>query len=149
MALFDRQIKFLNDVERDLFPVLQQTINTDRDVIEDFVTEDQLFERGVDGDNKKLRGYARTTIRIKNRKGQPTDRTTLRDTRRFHNSLFVEGFPLAFEVSSDVEYTKYLTTMGNRYGINILKPSIQNMTIFFDDFYIPNLKQDVNSKFAK
>lgn len=141
MALFSRQINFLRELELSVFDVLKDSINQNNGVIEDYVSEDQLFDRGVDGNNKKLRGYARTTIRIKSRKNQPTDRTTLRDTGKFHRSILVEGFPLALEVSSDVDYVQYLTRATN-YGINILKPSNKNMTDFFDEFFVPDLKKN-------
>ena len=145
MELFSRQIKFLNQVETDLFPVLQDTINANNAVIEDYVTDDQLFDRGVDGKNKKLRGYARTTIRIKSKKGQPTDRTTLRDTKKFHNSIVATGNVSSLEMSSNVPYDIYLTKATN-YGENILKPSVQNMTLFFEEYYIPDLKKQVTEQ---
>lgn len=51
-------------------------------------TEEQLYIRGVDVHGNKLRSiyarfgkfYADRTIQIKNEKGQPTDRVTMRDT---------------------------------------------------------------------
>jgi len=51
-------------------------------------TEEQLYIRGVDVYGNKLRSiyarfgkfYADRTIQIKNEKGQPTDRVTMRDT---------------------------------------------------------------------
>ena len=51
-------------------------------------TEEQLYKRGVDVHGNKLRSiyarfgkfYADRTIQIKNEKGQPTDRVTMRDT---------------------------------------------------------------------
>lgn len=51
-------------------------------------TEEQLYLRGVDVHGNKLRSiyarfgqvYSNKTIQIKNEKGQPTDRVTMRDT---------------------------------------------------------------------
>jgi len=146
MASFRPAIKFLEGLQEVAFSVLQTSINQNRVFIEDRITEKQLFEKGEDGKGKKLRGYARTTIRIKRQKGQPTDRTTLKDTGAFYKSLSVEGFPLALEVKATVPYTRYLTTEGNRYGIDILRPSEETLGEFFEKFYIPDLKKEVEQE---
>lgn len=146
MALFSTQIKFLESLEAKAFQVLQDSINKNNEFIEDGITQKQLFERGEDGKGKKLRGYARTTIAIKRRKGQPTDRTTLKDTGAFYKSLSVTGFPLALEVKATVPYTKFLTTEGNRYGIDILRPGEEVLSDFFEKFYIPELKTAIKDE---
>jgi hypothetical protein len=146
MELFSDQIKFLEKLEEGVISVLKNTINRDRILLEEAVTENQLFERGVDGFDKPLRPYARTTIRLKNRRGQPTDRTTTRDTGAFHASVKVEAFDEGFEVSSPLEYVQYLTKKGNRYGIDILRPSSDNLEIFLLAKYIPELKEEVKNK---
>jgi len=65
-------------------------------------TEKQLFEKGVGVDGKKLEPpYARSTRRIKAKKGLPVNRVTLFDTGELHQSfkatamqtaIVVEGF---------------------------------------------------------
>ena len=48
----------------------------------------RLFNRGVDGDNKKiLPSYANRTIADKKKKGQRTSHVTLRDTGGFYKSM--------------------------------------------------------------
>lgn len=55
----------------------------------------QLYNMGVGVDNKKLRSpyarggdfYSRETVSIKEQKGQPTDRVTLRDTGAMYNTM--------------------------------------------------------------
>lgn len=85
------------------------------------ITQDQLYDRGINGDNVEIVSYmpyAPSTIKRKIKKGQPINRVTLRDTGKWYNSLKlvydVDGF---YVVSTD-EKNKYLT---DRYGPKILK----------------------------
>lgn len=139
--IFEQQIQYLNKLEADFFGSLETAVNQNNTLIENQITEVQLFEKGQDGDQKKLAGYARTTIRIKQRKGQPTDRTTLRDTQAFHNSVTVTGFPLALEITAPVPYTQYLI---KRYGEKILVPEKEFMAGWLQRYFIPQLKKDIN-----
>lgn len=51
------------------------------------VTEDQLF-KGFDSEGRRIRPpYAALTRQIKRKKGQPTDRVTLRDTGAFYEGM--------------------------------------------------------------
>ena len=65
-----------------------------KETIIDLNTVDQLYEKGIgsDGirlDEKRGAGYSQLTIYLKNRKGQPTDRITLKDTGDFYRSFRV------------------------------------------------------------
>jgi len=55
-----------------------------------------LFAEGSDAEGNLLQSYHPITIEYKEMVGQPTDRTTLRDTESFHNSFFLDAskFPL-------------------------------------------------------
>ena len=149
MELFEKEIKYLQKLEEGVVTVLKTSINDNRVLLEEAVTENQLFQRGVDGFDRPLRAYARTTISLKRRKGQPTYWTTTRDTGRFHDTVMVEAFNEGFEVMSPLEYAQYLTTSGNRYGIDILRPSSDNLEIFLLAKYIPALKDEIEPDFKK
>lgn len=69
-------------------------------------TEVQLFDLGIDSTGVRLSdiggNYSQFTLSVKSRKGQPTNRVTLKDTGEFHNSFRVN--PLGngdFEITSD------------------------------------------------
>ena len=134
MELFRKQIEFLEASKDAVIPTFRDSINLNAAVLENDITEDQLFDLGEDGFNRKLPGYTRFTIALKTAKGQPTDRTTLRDTEQFHNRMTVQGFDLFMEISSATPYTNTLIL---RYGEAIMRPSFENMEIFIEDFFIP------------
>lgn len=146
MELFKKQIQFIENLERDFYNSLRDSIERNNLVIVDYIVNKQLYDKGVDGDNKKLRGYKRTTIKYKIRKNQVSDRTTLKDEGLFHASINIDAYDDRFEVSSDVNYAKYLI---KRYGKNILKPSTDKMNIFFKKYFIPELKKKTNDKFTR
>lgn len=146
MNIFQRQIEFIQDVEKALFTVMEMTVNKYDLFLKDMITGSQLWDHGIDGDGQKLPGYARTTIRLKIRKGLPYDRTTLFDEGDFHASIQVTGTPYYIAVTSEVDHAKWLT---RRYGDQIMSITIENFSRFFYEYYLPNLKQDVNNKFSR
>tara|TARA_R110000851_G_scaffold108617_1_gene230034 strand:- start:19199 stop:19642 length:444 start_codon:yes stop_codon:yes gene_type:complete len=145
-SIFQKQQRFVGALEKTLMAELERTINEFGFVLKDFVTNKQLFREGIDGDGEKLEGYKRTTIRIKLRKGDPVDRTTLRDEGDFHNSITIDAFPERFEVSSNVTHDKYII---ERYGSSVLKITNENFREFMENYFIQNLKKQINGRFAK
>jgi len=153
MTLFSKQIAFIDTLEDLIFKELKSVINEFGFVLEENIAEDQLFKKGQDGNQEPLKdqktgrlGYTRTTIRLKISKGQPVDRITLRDEKKFHPSITIEGFEDRFEISSDVTHAKFLI---KRYGENILKPSRENMTNFMTNYFIPNIKNRIDDEIAR
>lgn len=78
---------------------------------------DQLYNQGIDANGNALPAYSATTVAIKRAKGQPTDRTTLKDTGEFYKS-----FELQFSSDLDVQVGADDTgkDLFERYGENIL-----------------------------
>jgi hypothetical protein len=80
-------------------------------------TNIQLF-RGIDSQGQFLDdiggGYTTRTIQIKQRKGQPTDRVTLKDTGEFYKSFSVDVFRDEFVI--DAYYIKEGTDLRDRWG---------------------------------
>ena len=66
---------------------IQESINNNKDEIKFLQTQEQLFlgknSKGID----IKPAYANSTIKIKRKKGLPTDRVTLFDTGDFYRSL--------------------------------------------------------------
>lgn len=147
MELFKKQIQFLEDLQkRIIFDVLRKSIERNGFVVKDYVINKQLYDKGIDGNKKRLKGYTRTTIRYKIAKNQPADRTTLKDEGDFHASITIDAYDDRMVISSDVNHAKHLVS---RYGKDIMKPTRENMVDFFDKYFIPNLKKELNGKFAK
>jgi hypothetical protein len=61
---------------------------------------DQLFNDGINRLSHKLKEYTEFTKKIKRSKGQPVDRTTLRDTGSFHKRFFLSVDNQGFEIDS-------------------------------------------------
>ena len=150
MGIFDEQIAFLDTIEAKLFSTMRNALRSNGIDLEEAISKDQLYDRGVDGNNKPLRnkktgrlGYKRTTIRIKIAKGQPVDRITLRDENKFHPSITIEANDAFFIISSNVTHAKHLI---NNYGEDILRPTTENMLKFFNTHVLPNLKRFINER---
>jgi len=95
----------------------QSMIDSKRDYI--LWQQEQLFA----GKNKKGKPitpkYTPFTKRIKNQKGQPTDRVTLKDTGHYYSAIFlvvIKGAGIYRTLSSDVK-SQWLIA---KYGENIL-----------------------------
>lgn len=59
-------------------------------LIQDYITDDQLYDRGIRGDGVLIhtfQPYTRVTVEMKKMKGQPHNRVTLKDTGDFHASI--------------------------------------------------------------
>ena len=125
--LFEKQIAFLKTFEALINRQLQQTIQQNNMILKDVLINQQLFEKGIDGKGKKLEAYKRTTIRMKISKGQPVDRTTLKDEGDFHASVEIQADSQSFTISSDVSHDKYIV---KRYGKDVLRITDENIKEF-------------------
>lgn len=141
--MFDRQLGILNNIENVINESFQIAIDDNALLLEDAIINKQLYDKGVDGDGKRLRGYTRSTIRYKLRKGQPADRTTLRDKYKFHPSIKVRAFAREYQVSSNVFYDVYLT---KKYGKHIYKVSGQNMKAIIQDKLRETIKKKLKDE---
>ena len=144
--MFNKLRQFVDMLEMQVFKELQDAIKANDLILKNYVIENQLFEQGIDGDGQKLPGYRRTTIRIKISKGQPADRTTLRDSGDFHASIQIKAFSDRFEVESNVPYDEFII---RRYGQKVLKITKENLTEFFNVYFVPNLKRYVDNQITR
>jgi hypothetical protein len=144
--MFEKQLKYIDELERNVDNTFEKTIIDYGFVLKDYIINKQLFREGIDGNGKKLAGYTRTTIRMKIAKGDPTDRTTLRDRGEFYAHIEINAFSDRFEVTSNVPYDQYIF---KRYGRDILKITKENMMDFMFTYFLPNLKNHANNIIAK
>ncbi|MGB0896925.1 MAG: hypothetical protein ACPGRW_06355 [Flavobacteriaceae bacterium] len=143
MSIFKDQLTFVREFEAVVHEAMRTVLETSGLELKSLIVDKQLYIDGERGDGKRLEGYARTTIKIKLRKQQPVDRTTLHDSEEFANSIIIDAFADSFEISSGVSYDKYII---KRYGEEVLHPSQESMEKFMNRYYLPILKSLTTSK---
>lgn len=119
---------------------LKDEIMRNEEVIVKMVAEEQLYEYGIEGRGIEIasyKPYAPRTIKKKQRKGQPYDRVTLRDTGEFHKSLKVVFDDNGFYVTSTDDKAQYLL---ERYGKTIFRLTDENLKILLNEYIRPSLK---------
>lgn len=108
--------------------LLEEVVRDKEDVIIAAIANDQLYRRGVNGLDVKIMDYepyAISTIRRKQKKGQPTTRVTLKDTGEFYESMFVVFDDEGFYITSNDDKAKYLV---KKYGKAIFRLTDKNLT---------------------
>lgn len=108
--------------------------------------EDQMYEgKDRDGGDISLdgRGYSRRTFEIKEAKGQPTDRVTLKDTGAFYASLEATVDNGVLDISGNTEYALELI---ERTGDNVFGLNVEKREQFGENVVIPAIRQIFNSK---
>lgn len=112
----------------DLNKHLEDIILSKEEEIINIVTQEQLFKEGINGKGIKImdyQPYRPSTIKAKIRKGQPTNRVTLRDTGEFYKSMFLVFESDGFYITSSDDKTKYLI---KKYGEEIFRITDNNLT---------------------
>lgn len=125
---------------------LKNEIMKHEDVIIQMVVRDQLYDQGIEGRGISIMSYqpyTARTMQIKQKKGQPYDRVTLRDTGEFYSSLHVEFDDDGFYVTSTDDKAKYLLA---RYGKTIFRLTNQNFTELLRNYIRPELQQKLKEK---
>lgn len=134
------QIAF--DIARtDTFKKLVISLNTEG------TPTSQLFELGEDSTGTKLSqiggDYSPFTVQEKQRKGQPTNRITLKDTGDFYRSFNVVPFKGGFRIEADT--IKDGEDLQESWGQNIVGLSPQNLEIIIN-FYRNAVQEKVNNR---
>ena len=101
--------------------------------------QDQLYEEGINRLGVSIMDYAPyrpLTIAIKEQKGQPTNRVTLRDTGDFESSFYLEVSNKQFEVKASDWKTEALI---KKYGRQILGLTDENISSLIWDYIYPDI----------
>lgn len=125
---------------------LKDEILNNADVIIEMIAQNQLYEQGIEGRGIPImsyRPYAPRTIKKKQKKGQPYDRVTLRDTGEFHASLRVESDENGFYIVSSDEKAEYLL---ERYGTTIFRLTNENLKELLNNYIRPSLAKKLKAK---
>ena len=143
-SLKRRVISFENGLTRYVY--IQDAINdgwTTAFII-DANAEEQLFEQGINNlgvDISDYAPYGPYTIAIKEEKGQPTNRVTLRDEGDFESSFFLEVGDKQFAIKAGDFKTEELI---NKYGRQILGLTDANIAKLIWQYIFPHIITERN-----
>ena len=142
----------LQITRNNLFKTLVIKLNTEG------LPTSQLYEKGEDSFGKKLSGksiaidgeYTPFTKQLKQEKGQPTDRITLKDTGEFYLTFEVIPFKGGFEIYADGFKKGVAGGEGNNdlfeeFGEDILGLNQENLQIIIE-FYKNAIQEKVRQK---
>jgi len=129
----------------DNFDIVQESASIIEDTAEtiaDF-NRKQLFA-GLRSTGTEIKPeYAPYTILIKDQKGQPTDRVTLKDTGEFYDSISVDVNSKSYELVASDDKTDDLQNIdGNR----ILGLTKENKGEYLNYTFIPELRDRITRK---
>lgn len=130
----------LEDYRDNIYSYLEAaTIEVEDTIIDMNIS--QLYDSGERRDGTKITpGYAPVTIAIKKKKGQPTNRVTLRDTFDWQASFWVQFYPDGFEIKASDWKTERLT---QKYGDEILGLQDEMVKHLCEAFYLPRLRTEL------
>lgn len=109
-------------------------------------TQNQLFDKGINSEGQTLASvggsYSPLTVSIKQSKGQPTNRVTLKDTGEFYLSFRTTPFRGGFRIEADP--IKDDTNLFDEWGANIVGLTKESLDILTEFYLIEiNKKLDV------
>lgn len=120
---------------------LRDEIIRNKEVILKMITEEQLYNLGIEGRGVEIwsyQPYTASTIRHKHKKGQPYDRVTLKDTGKFYSSLDIQFDDSGFYITSSDEKANALL---EKYGKTIFRLTNENLKTLLNDYIRPSLKE--------
>ena len=102
----------------------------------DLVRQKQLFEKGVDENNRIIGVYSEVTQR-RNRKKKAGTPYTLYDTGEFYKSMFIIVFADSFVIDADpikIDEFDDVTNLFTEYGEGIVGLTDESKTLFANEF---------------
>ena len=140
---FNTSLRNLNYRLRKFKAILSQELENiildNENIIVEMITQQQLYEQGIEGRGIEISSYApyaESTIRKKIKKGQPTNRVTLKDTGDFYKSLRIEFDDKGFYIVSNDFKSPYLL---KKYGPTIFKLTDENLETLIRKYIKPTL----------
>ncbi len=124
---------------------IQESINRNKEIIMQLQTQEQMYQ-GITSKGIDIKpAYADSTIKIKRKKLQPTDRVTLFDTGAFYNSLEIIAGENDAVIRTVISYSVFLV---DKYA-DILGLDEENWTKFLENYTIPTIKKNFDDIIAK
>lgn len=148
--IYDRVMDRISDIARRLVEFRDSinqsleaaTIEASETIID--MNIGQLYDRGERRDGKKISPpYSPKTVAIKKKKGQPTNRVTLRDTFEWQSSFWIQYYLDGFEIKASDWKTDRLK---EKYGDEILGLQEEMIKYLSSNYYLPRLLKDLKNK---
>lgn len=114
---------------------------TEQDLIQ--LNQSQLFDKGINADNEELQPYTFLTEFFKREKGQPFDRTTLKDTGAFYTGFNIKTSDQFIIFDSTDSKTSDLE---QKYGNRIFGLTPENKTVYSFGVFYDNIKRYISQK---
>lgn len=129
-------IKQLADIKKEVpSQAYKLVVKLQKEIIP-FITERQLYDKGIDGKGKFLGHYSPFTIALKKQKGERYDHTTLLDEGDFYEGFFAFGESRLLIMSSRDTKTAELIS---RYGEDIFTLTVEHNDIVNETIILPAL----------
>ena len=147
---FDKKIKQLTAIKNNLGKFIGESALRNNNLLEDAITEDQLFNKGEDGLGRSLGEYSDFTKQFKStiagQLGRDTriDHITLRDTGEFHQSIKVKLTSKGIEITSKPQ--KEDTNLIDEFGEEILFVNEENLNEFIRPHLLDDLRKDIRKR---
>lgn len=139
MTVFSKKLRAVREYKNNIYTMAFDAVIDNEDFIIELITEEQLYEQGIRGDEVFIADYAPyspLTVQIKQTKGQPTDRVTLRDEGDFYNSFFIKVESDHFEVKASDTKAGKLT---KEFGAEIMEFTDENLNEVIWSYIYPHL----------
>lgn len=143
MSKFTEKIENLEAIKDSIDDILRVEIEVNESIIVQMNAKYQLYEQGITRNGVSISSYEPykpRTIREKRKKGQPTNRVTLRDEGLFHASFKVVTGPIDFEIEATDWKTEDLVA---KYGEQILGLTDENLARLLWDYIYPSLVEHI------
>lgn len=146
---FDKKIKQLKFIEKNLGKFIGESALRNSNILEDAVTQDQLFEKGEDGLGNPLGEYSDSTKFFKeNIAGQlgrstKSDHITLKDTGEFYESVKVVLTRDGIKIVADTQ--KEDNDLVDEFGKEILFVNEDNLNNFIRPHLLDDLRKEIRS----
>ena len=145
---FDRKIKQLTSIRKNLDKFIGNTVKENAHILEDGITE-QLHEKGQDGLGRSLGSYSDSTKQFKNTlagalgRDTRSDHITLKDTGDFYESIKIKLTSKGVETTSQPQ--KDTTNLLDKFGKEILFVSEANIDAFRQDILVDDLRKQIRA----
>lgn len=139
MTLHEMQRKLNRfDIRREVQDVI---ISTEKDITD--LNRRQMFA-GIRSSGTEIKpAYAPYTVLVKDQKGQPSDRVTLKDTGDFYDSMFVDVNSATFDIDASDPKTDALV---KKYGVRIFGLTKESRGEYVNYSFFPELKNRITRK---
>ncbi len=149
MSVFAIKRDAVREFRNNIYQIAFDEVLDNEDFITELITEDQLFEQGIRGDELFIADfapYSPVTIAIKQVKGQPTNRVTLRDEGDFHKSFYIKVGTDHFEVKASDSKTEELV---KQFGSEIMEFTDENLGEVIWSYVYPKLIEELRIALTK